>query len=63
MPWKSIQKKLGAQALTNLAVSVGKSYVGDAAGGLGSAALDLVVRLVSGCHTPVVWKVVLTMVV
>ncbi len=35
------KNKLGAQVLTNLAVNVGKSYVGDAAGGLGATALDL----------------------
>ncbi|MCG2574495.1 M48 family metallopeptidase [Acinetobacter sp. ME22] len=35
------KNKLGAQALTSLAVNVGKSYVGDAAGGLGATALDL----------------------
>ncbi|WP_151776879.1 M48 family metallopeptidase [Acinetobacter brisouii] len=35
------KNKLGAQVLTSLAVNVGKSYVGDAAGGLGATALDL----------------------
>ncbi|SPL72360.1 M48 family metallopeptidase [Acinetobacter stercoris] len=35
------KQKLGAQALTNLAVGIGKSYVGSAGGGLGGAALDL----------------------
>ncbi|WP_111892539.1 M48 family metallopeptidase [Acinetobacter sp. MB5] len=35
------KNKLGAQVLTNLAVNVGKAYVGDTAGGMGSAAIDL----------------------
>lgn len=35
------KQKMGAQVLTNLAVGVGKSYVGSAGGGLGGAALDL----------------------
>ncbi|MFT4020291.1 MAG: M48 family metallopeptidase [Acinetobacter sp.] len=35
------KNKVGAQMLTNLAVGLGKSYVGSSAGGLGGAALDL----------------------
>ncbi|MEB3767902.1 M48 family metallopeptidase [Acinetobacter sp. MD2] len=35
------KNKVGADVLTNLALGVGKSYVGTAGGGLGSAALDL----------------------
>lgn len=35
------KNKVGADVLTNLAVGIGKSYVGSSAGGLGSAALDL----------------------
>lgn len=35
------KQKMGASVLTNLAVGVGKTYVGSAAGGLGGTALDL----------------------
>ncbi len=35
------KSKLGAQALTNLAIGLGKSYAGDSIGTLGSAAIDL----------------------
>ena len=35
------KSKIGAQALTGLALNVGKAYAGDAIGSLGSAALDL----------------------
>ncbi|WP_445115798.1 M48 family metallopeptidase [Acinetobacter sp. WZC-1] len=35
------KSKVGAQTLTNLAVGIGKSYVGNAAGQLGGAAIDL----------------------
>ena len=35
------KQKLGAQALTNLAVGIGKSYAGSQIGELGNAALDL----------------------
>ncbi len=35
------KSKIGAQALTNLAIGIGKSYAGDSIGSLGSAAIDL----------------------
>lgn len=35
------KSKLGAQALTNFAIGIGKSYAGDSIGTLGSAAIDL----------------------
>ncbi|WP_343597345.1 M48 family metallopeptidase [Acinetobacter sp.] len=35
------KNKVGAEVLTNLALGIGKSYVGDVGGGLGGAALDL----------------------
>ena len=35
------KSKMGAQALTNLAIGIGKSYAGDSIGSLGSAAIDL----------------------
>ena len=35
------KSKIGAQALTNLAIGIGKSYAGNSIGQLGSAAIDL----------------------
>lgn len=35
------KSKIGAQALTDLAIGIGKSYAGDSLGQLGSAAIDL----------------------
>lgn len=35
------KSKMGAQALTNLAINIGKSYAGDSIGALGTAAIDL----------------------
>jgi len=35
------KSKIGAQALTNLAIGIGKSYAGSSIGDLGSAAIDL----------------------